>query len=70
MSELHKVILKNIKPLMENKTTLNPDGGKLTDDQFYKFMFKNYRVKNKEPYGLRLTGVGNNLLKRVYDAHT
>ena len=74
MSGLHKIILENIKPMMEKKTTImafhNPGGDKLTDEQFYKVMFKNYRVKNKKPYGLRLTGVGNTLLKRVYDAHT
>lgn len=65
MSELHKLILKNAKPLMEKQY-----GDAVSDTDFYKVMFKNFRYKNKQPHGLRLTGVGNNLLKRVYDAHT
>jgi len=65
MSDLHKLILKEAKPLMEKKF-----GDSLTDIEFYKMMFVNFRHKNGEPHGLRLTGVGNNLLQRVYDAYT
>ena len=65
MSDLHKLILKNCKPLMEKSY-----GDTIADTDFYKIMFKNFRIKNKKPHGLRLTSVGNNLLKRVYEAHT
>lgn len=65
MKNLHEIIKENTKPLMEKQY-----GDSISDIEFYKVMFKNYRIKNKEHYGLRLTGVGNNLLKRVYDAYT
>lgn len=65
MATLHEIILKNCKPLFEQKY-----GDAVTDNEFYKVMFRNFRTKNGEPHGLRLTGVGNNLLQRIYDAHT
>lgn len=65
MATLHEVILENGKPAFERMY-----GDSITDIQFYKAVFKNFRHKNGEPHGLRLTGVGNNLLKRIYDAHT
>ena len=65
MSDLHKLILENCKPLIEKSY-----GDTITETEFYKIMFKNFRIKNKKPYGIRLSSVGNNLLKRVYEAHT
>jgi hypothetical protein len=70
-----KLLLNNVHAFLANKfiedqaDELGVEKNELTHGVVYALLFDNIRIKDNEPFGLRLTKEGFNWLKEHYDAY-
>ena len=70
-----KLLLNNVHAFLANKfiedqaDELGVEKNELTHGVVYALLFDNIRIKENEPFGLRLTKEGFNWLKEHYDVY-